>query len=424
MNQTESFTARAQQVIPGGVNSPVRAFRNVERPPLYATSGKGAHLSFTDGRTLIDYCLSFGPLILGHAYPDVVQAIQTTAARGTSFAVTTEQEIELAEFLVEHIHAAEKVRLVNSGTEAVMTAIRLARGFTGRTKVLKFSGCYHGHVDSMLVQAGSGVAGLAAASSAGVTEHAAEETLVVPFNDADLLREIILQHGDEIAAILVEPIAANMGLVEAEAGFLDRIQHQANSCGALLIFDEVITGFRLCCGAYSNLSGHQPDITCMGKIIGGGMPTGAIAGRAEVMNHLAPDGPVYQAGTLSGNPASVAAGLATLRALKSLDPYEALNQRTRLLTEGLQSLAEENGVALSIPQIGSLFCLFFRETKPTNFDEVMQSNTGAFVDLWSRLIDEGVYLAPSPFETGFLSLAHGDAEIEQTLAAFGNALTS
>ncbi len=418
MSDTSTFTERAQRVIPGGVNSPVRAFRNVNRPPLYAASGKGAHLTMEDGQTLIDYCLSFGPLMMGHAYPDVVAAIQATAAHGTSFAVTTEKEIELAEFLIDHIDAADKVRLVNSGTEAVMTAIRLARGVTGRPKVLKFSGCYHGHVDSMLVQAGSGVAGLAAASSAGVTEQAAENTLVVPYNDVDELREVINLHGHELAAILVEPIAANMGLVQPEPGFLDLLQHQAASSGALLIFDEVITGFRFTCGAYSNTTGHQPDITCLGKVIGGGMPIGALAGRAEIMDQLAPDGPVYQAGTLSGNPVSVAAGLATVRALEAVNPYAKLARKAEALSDGMQQLADEKGIPLSVPTTGGMFSLFYRETAPSNFDEVMQSDTEAFVGLWSNLIDEGVYLAPSPFETGFLSNAHTDDDVTATLAAF------
>ena len=331
---------RAEAVMPGGVNSPVRAFKAVGGDPIFASRGKGAYLETTDGHKLVDYCLSFGPLILGHAHPDVSAAIALAAGRGTSYAVTTEAEIEMAEMIQAAIPSIERVRLVSSGTEACMTALRLARGATGRNKVLKFSGCYHGHTDGMLVQAGSGVAGIASASSDGVPRSVAEDTLVANYNDSEQVTSIVEQHGDDLAAIIVEPVAANMGLVLPDDAFLGHLRSLCDKTGALLIFDEVITGFRLTFGGYQNICDITPDLTCLGKVIGGGMPIGAVGGRMAIMEHLAPIGSVYQAGTLSGNPVSVAAGLATLKRLKTQNPYAALQKVTEKLVDQIKSAAK------------------------------------------------------------------------------------
>lgn len=419
---TTDLRSRANAVIPGGVNSPARAFKSVGGNPLFAERAEGPYLYTRDGRKLLDFCLSFGPMILGHADPDVVSALREAAGRGTSYAMTTEAEIEMAELLTDSIEVMDKVRLVNSGTEAVMTALRLARGYTGREKILKFSGCYHGHIDSMLVQAGSGVAGIASASSAGVTSDAAGSTLVAPFNDVEAVETLVRAHAGELAAIVVEPIAANMGLVVPEPKYLLRLRELATEVGALLIFDEVITGFRLTFGAFANLCCAKPDLVTLGKIIGGGLPIGAVGGRAEVMNHLAPDGPVYQAGTLSGNPLCMAAGLANLRKLRELDPYETLAARTRRLTDGMKAVADEKGIPVAIPRDGSMFSLFFRASEPRNFAEVQNSDTERFAKVFHSLLDAGIYLPPSPFETSFLSILHSDERMDEVLTAWTAAL--
>lgn len=416
------LSQRAHAVIPGGVNSPVRAFKSVGGDPFFAERAEGPWLHTTDGRKLLDFCLSFGPMILGHADPDVQAAMRAAVPRGTSYAVTTEAEIELAELITNAIPVMDKVRLVNSGTEAVMTALRIARGATGRSRILKFSGCYHGHTDSMLVQAGSGVAGIAAASSAGVTAETASDTLVAPFHDREAVEALVREHGNDLAAIVVEPIPANMGLVLPEPGFLKFLREQADRCGALMISDEVITGFRVCFGAFANICCAKPDLITLGKIIGGGMPIGAVGGRADLMDHLAPNGPVYQAGTLSGNPFCVAAGLATLRKLRDLDPYDTLEQRTTFFANTLRDMASKKGVALSVPSIGSLYSTFFRPTEPRNFDEVSESDAEAFRTVFHSLLVSGVYVAPSAFEAGFLSTTHGDREIAFALEAWERAL--
>jgi len=418
----EDLKKRSRAVIPGGVNSPVRAFKSVGGNPLFAKSARGAILNTVDGRELIDFCLSFGPLIHGHAHPEIIEAVQQAATRGTSYAVTTEAEIELAERITGAVNSMDKVRMVNSGTEAVMTAVRLARGATGRQRILKFSGCYHGHLDSLLVSAGSGVAGIASASSAGVSDQDAGNTLVTPFNDLPSLKNLIDQYGSEIAVIAVEPIAANMGLVLPEPGFLLALRELCDECGALLLFDEVITGFRMTYGSYSNLCGVTPDLTCLGKIIGGGMPIGAVGGRAELMDHLAPDGDVYQAGTLSGNPISVACGLANLNILERDDPYPALATETAWFAEQVRNLAGNHGVALQVPQIASLFSLFFMEKAPHNFEEVKHANADKFVTFFHSMLEQGVYLAPSAFECGFLSSAHTRELLNTVLAAMDVAL--
>jgi len=419
-----SLTSRANAVIPGGVNSPVRAFKSVGGNPLHAVSAKGAILKTADGRELIDFCLSFGPLMLGHAHPDIVSAVQTVAAKGTSFAVTTEAEIEIAELIAGAVETVEKVRLVNSGTEAVMTAVRLARGITGRSKVLKFSGCYHGHLDSLLVSAGSGVAGIASASSAGVTPASAAQTVVAPYNDFEAVTALVDEFGDELALIACEPIAANMGLVPPAPKFLLHLREQADRCGALLLFDEVITGFRMTFGGWQNLCCAKPDLTCLGKIIGGGLPIGAVGGPAALMDRLAPEGDVYQAGTLSGNPVSVAAGLANLRRLKADNPYPALAAETERFAMAVKGFAAARGIDLQVPTEASLFSMFFNPEAPRNFDGVKASKPEPFVKLFHGLLERGVYLAPSPFECGFLSTAHTPEVVDKSLEAFEAAFAS
>ena len=408
--------------MPGGVNSPVRAFRSVGGEPIYARSARGAELTTTDGRTLIDYCMSFGPLILGHAHPAVVEAVQQAVMRGTSYAVTTEAEIEMAELIREAIPSMERVRLVSSGTEACMTAIRLARGFTGREKVLKFSGCYHGHADCMLVKAGSGVAGIASASSAGVPHGCAANTLVARYNHLEDVDALISEHGSDLAAIVVEPVAANVGLIMPDNGFLDGLRARADAVGALLMFDEVINGFRFTFGGYQNLCGVKPDITCLGKIIGGGMPVGAVGGRADVMEHLAPLGDVYQAGTLSGNPVSVAAGLATLRWLKDNNPYAALERDTAYLVSAIQIAASRNSIPVTIPTLGSIFSVFFGDFAVRDFDDVMRTEKGRYIKVFHALMKHGVYMPPSPYEVSFLSVAHTEQHLRKTIAAWEVAL--
>jgi glutamate-1-semialdehyde 2,1-aminomutase len=422
MSTPASLLSRSRAVIPGGVNSPARAFKSVGGNPLFAQRAEGPYLHTSDGRRLIDFCLSFGPMILGHADPDVVGAIRDAAGRGTSYAVTTEAEIEMAELLTSAIPLMQKVRLVNSGTEAVMTALRLARGATGRRKILKFSGCYHGHTDGMLVQAGSGVAGIARASSAGVTPECAADTLVAPYNDPEAAAALVAEHGADLAAIVVEPIAANMGLVLPTPKYLLRLRELCDASGALLIFDEVITGFRLSFGAFANLCCAKPDLVTLGKIIGGGLPIGALGGRADLMDQLAPDGPVYQAGTLSGNPLCVAAGLATLRKLQSLNPYALLAERCARFTDALKAAAAAKGLPIVIPKDGSMWSPFFRHSEPRNFAEVMECDSAAFVRLFHALLAEGVYLPPSAFETSFLSICHDDALLDRVIAAWTRAL--
>jgi len=408
--------------MPGGVSSPVRDFRAVGGVPIFAVAGRGAYLFTTDGRSLVDFCMSFGPLILGHGHPEVVEAASAAVRNGTSFGVTTEAEIELAELIREAIPSIEKIRLVNSGTEAVMTAIRLARGVTGRSKILKFTGCYHGHSDSLLVEAGSGVAGIARASSAGVPDELARCTIVAPYNDPAAVTGVVRAHGEELAAIAVEPVAGNMGVILPEEGFLEQLRKLADECGALLLFDEVITGFRLHFGGYQQLCGVTPDLTCLGKVIGGGMPIGAVGGRAEIMDHLTPGGDVYQAGTLSGNPVSVAAGLATLRALQKLDPYAALEERTRQLVEEIRGAGEEAGVPLYVPQVGSLFNLFFTPNPVRSFADVMQCDRERYARFFHAVLEQDVYLPPSPFEACFASVAHEEATMEKALQAFRKGL--
>lgn len=422
MRTAAELKARAEAVMPGGVNSPVRAFRSVEGEPIFARRARGAFLETTDGRRLVDFCMSFGPLILGHAHPVISEAIAAAAARGTSYAVTTEAEIEMAELIRSAIPAVQKVRLMSSGTEACMTAMRLVRGFTGRNKVLKFSGCYHGHADGLLVRAGSGVAGLAAATSAGIPDSYVEHTLVARYNTLEDVERLVDAHGPDLAAIFVEPVAANVGLIEPRPGFLAGLRALADRCGALLVFDEVITGFRLTFGSFSSLCGVTPDLVCLGKIIGGGLPVGALGGRADIMDRLAPLGPVYQAGTLSGNPVSVAAGLAGLRHLQADPPYAALERRTQAYAGAIAAMAARLGLAVQVPSRGSLFSLFFMDRPPDTFEDIAQARADRFRRLFHALLARGVYLPPSPYEVGFLSTAHDEAVLEGTLAAWAEAL--
>ncbi len=419
----EALAARARRAMPGGVNSPVRAFGAVGVPPIFAREAQGATLTTTDGRALIDYCQSFGPLILGHAHPEVVAAIQAAAARGTHYGVTTEAEIELAERIKAAIPSIERLRLVSSGTEACMTAIRVARGATGRNKILKFSGCYHGHADACLVKAGSGVAGIASASSAGVPAGCVGDTLVARYNHPEDVTELVQQHGHELAAILVEPVAANMGLVQPADGFLAFLREQADASGALLVFDGVICGFRFCYGEYQQICGVTPDITCLGKIIGGGLPVGAVGGRADVMEQLAPLGPVYQGGTLSGNPVAAAAGLATLHRLQADQPYAELERQTGRLVAALQDAARAAGVALQLPTLGSLVGVVFSDQPIRGFEDIERTRQDQFQILFQSLLQQGIYWPPSPFEVAFLSTAHTEAHIAQTIAAWQHALT-
>ena len=407
----------AQRVLPGGVNSPVRAFQAVGGEPHFITRGEGAYVVDADGRRLIDYVCAFGPLILGHAHPDVVQALQDTAARGAAFGAPTELETALAERVVAALPSAEQVRFVNSGTEATMTAIRLARGITNRNKVLKFDGCYHGHADGLLARAGSGIATLSLPDSAGVPPAYAAETLIAPYNDLDAVTALAHEHAVDLAAIIVEPVAANMGVVPPRDGFLAGLRDVAASAGALLIFDEVITGFRVHPGGAQTLYGVHPDLTCLGKVVGGGLPVGAVAGSRAFMEQLAPLGPVYQAGTLSGNPLTMAAGVATLDALAAEGAYDALEQRAAQLAQGLEEAARAAGVPYGVNRVGSLLTGFFTDVAPHDYPSAARSDTQAFTHFFQAMLAEGVQLAPSKFEAMFISLAHGPAEIDATLQA-------
>ncbi len=408
---------QSQKHIPGGVNSPVRAFGSVGGTPRFFARGEGPRVWDADGKSYLDYVGSWGPLILGHAHPEVVRAVQETAAKGLSFGAPTELELAMADLLVERVPSLEKVRLVSSGTEATMSAIRLARGFTGRSKLIKFEGCYHGHADSLLVKAGSGALTFGQPSSAGVPAEVTAHTLVLDYNDIDQVNRVFAEQGKDIACVIVEPVAGNMNLIAPKPGFLECLRENCTRHGALLIFDEVMTGFRVGPGSAQGLYGITPDLTTLGKVIGGGLPVGAFGGRAEIMDKLAPLGPVYQAGTLSGNPVAVAAGLATLKALAAPGFYEALAAKTRKLVEGLAAAAQEAGVLFSAQSVGGMFGLYFAAKPPTGYAEVMACDKAAFNRFFHLMLVEGVYLAPSAFEAGFVSAAHSDADIDATLEA-------
>jgi glutamate-1-semialdehyde 2,1-aminomutase len=412
---------QSQKVIPGGVNSPVRAFRSVGGTPRFFTRGSGPRVWDADGKVYLDYVGSWGPLILGHADPDVVRAVQEAAANGLTFGAPTEAELILAELLTRLLPGMEKLRLVSSGTEATMSAIRLARGYTGRSLIVKFEGCYHGHADSLLVKAGSGALTFGQPSSAGVPAEVTAHTLVLDYNDVAQVDRVFTERGEEIACVIVEPVAGNMNLVTPVPGFLEALRENCTKYGAVLIFDEVMTGFRVGPQGAQGLYGIQPDLTTLGKVVGGGMPLGVFGGRAEIMDRLAPLGPVYQAGTLSGNPVAVAAGLATLSKLQERGFYERLSARTRQLTDGLAAAAREAGVIFSAQSVGGMFGIYFCAHPPTSHAEVMAADRQAFNRFFHLMLLEGVYLAPSAFEAGFVSAAHTEADIEFTLACAARA---
>jgi glutamate-1-semialdehyde 2,1-aminomutase len=413
----ESLFARAQRSIPGGVNSPVRAFRAVGGTPPFLERAAGAYLWDADGTRYIDYVGSWGPMIAGHTHPAVVEAVQEAASRALSFGAPTEAEIELAEEIVRLVPSVEQLRLVSSGTEATMTALRLARGFTARSALVKFEGCYHGHADALLVKAGSGALTFGNPSSAGVPSEVAAQTLVLDYNNTAQVRELFQARGKDIACVIVEPVAGNMNLVLPATGFLEALREECTRHGALLIFDEVMTGFRVGLGGAQARYGVRPDLTTLGKVIGGGLPLGALGGRREIMQQLAPLGPVYQAGTLSGNPLAVAAGLATLKLVQQKGFHETLETTTRSLVAGLNVEARRAGVTFSAQSIGSMFGMYFRNAPPQSFAEVMQCDRERFNRFFHAMLAHGVYLAPSAYEAGFVSGAHGAAEVEATLNA-------
>ncbi|HZG87065.1 glutamate-1-semialdehyde 2,1-aminomutase [Paenibacillus sp.] len=413
---------RAKRIIPGGVNSPVRAFRSVGGEPFFVDRGEGSRIYDIDGNAYIDYVGSWGPLILGHAHPEVLAAVNDAAARGTSFGAPTERETEMAELVCERMPSVEVVRMVNSGTEATMSALRLARGFTNRQKIVKFEGSYHGHADALLIKAGSGVATLGLPDSPGVPAGVAEHTITVPYNDLESLKLAFERFGEQIAAVIVEPIAGNMGVVPPIPGFLEGLREVTNQYGALLIFDEVMTGFRVHLHSAQGLYGVTPDLTCMGKVIGGGLPVGAYGGRRDIMEHIAPSGPIYQAGTLSGNPLAMAAGITTLRLLGRPGVYEELERKSARLEEGLARNAREFGIPSTINRVGSMVCPFFTDKRVVDYATAKTSDLERFNRVFGRLLDRGVSIAPSQFEGLFVSLAHTDEDIELTIEAHYEAL--
>lgn len=423
MGLTNSATllARAREVIPGGVNSPVRAYGAVGGNPPFIRRAEGPYIYDVDGNRYIDYVCSWGPLILGHRHPRVVAAVEEALADGTSFGAPTEREVVLAELLVEALPAVESVRLVNSGTEATMSALRLARAYTGRSKIVKFEGCYHGHVDYLLIKAGSGALTFGVPSSPGVPAAAAADTVVLPYNDTNRLAEFFAAQGREVAAVIVEPVAGNMGCVPPEPSFLAELRRLTRESGSLLIFDEVITGFRVGYSGAQGLYGVEPDLTCLGKIIGGGLPVGAYGGRKEIMAMVAPAGPVYQAGTLSGNPLAVAAGTATLSVLKETSPYGELEEKGRVLAAGLAEAAAEAGLPVTINRQGSMLTVFFTGEPVKDNATAVKADTGRFARFFRAMLAAGIYLPPSQFECWFISTAHGEEEIARTVEAARNA---
>ena len=415
MTKSEAFFERAQEFIPGGVNSPVRAFRSVGGKPLFIAQGQGSRLFDVDGNEYIDYVGSWGPLLLGHRHPEIIAALEGALEIGTSFGAPTAREIDLAEEICYAVPSIEMVRLVNSGTEATMSAIRLARAFTGRDLIVKFDGCYHGHVDSLLVQAGSGMATLGIADTRGVPQAFCDTTISLPYNSEAAVEAAFHAHGDRIAAVIVEPVAGNMGCVPPAAGFLEALRSITHKAGALLIFDEVMTGFRVAFGGAQQLYGIMPDLTTLGKVIGGGLPVGAYGGRKEIMKLIAPSGPVYQAGTLSGNPLAVAAGLAMLRHLKKHpEVYAQLEVRAARLCAAVPE-------GITVNRVGSMFTCFFTSQPVTDYESAKRSDTARFARFFRAMLERGVYLAPSQFEAAFVSAAHTERDIEETIAAAGEA---
>ena len=417
LEKSKALWEAACNALAGGVNSPVRAFKAVGGAPFFAAEGQGPTVTDADGNTYIDYVLSWGPLVLGHAHPRVVEAVRAAAAKGASFGIPTEAETVLARKVMAHLPSIERIRFVNSGTEATMSALRLARGFTGREKVVKVEGGYHGHVDSLLAKAGSGPATLGIPTTPGVPEAYAQTTLTVPFNDLDAARLAFEHHGPGIACFILEPVAGNMGVIPPEPGYLEGLRELTRDHGALLIFDEVMTGFRVALGGAQQACGVTPDLTTLGKVIGGGMPVGAYGGSREIMDHLAPAGDVYQAGTLSGNPLATAAGIATLEVLEAPGNFERITARLTQLGEGLKETAAKHGIPLYTTQAGTMGCAFFHDGPVRNFAEAAESDTTRYARFFWAMLERGVYFAPSQFEACFLSLAHTEADIDRTLDA-------
>ncbi len=425
MTQAKDLFEKARKVIPGGVNSPVRAFNGVGGTPVYVERAEGPYIIDSEGRRYIDYVGSWGPMILGHAHAEVIAEVKQAAEKGLSFGAPTEIETRMAEKVCELVPSVEQVRMVSSGTEATMSALRLARGFTGRDKIVKFEGCYHGHSDALLVKAGSGALTLGVPSSPGVPAAVAADTITLVYNDSDSVKAAFAELGEQIACVIVEPVAGNMNCIPPEEGFLQTLRDVCNQYGSVLIFDEVMTGFRVGLNSAQGLFDVIPDLTTLGKVIGGGMPVGAFGGRKDIMEYLAPVGPVYQAGTLSGNPVAMAAGLKTLELVSRPGFYQQLTTQTEKLVTGIRQRAEQAGVALSSNQVGGMFGLFFtEEEKISRFAQVMQCNQERFKQFFHAMLDEGVYLAPSAFEAGFVSAAHDDDVIEQTLDAAGRVFKS
>lgn len=414
----------ARSIIPGGVNSPVRAFKAVSMNPLFIEKSNGSRVIDVDENEYIDYIGSWGPLILGHSHPQVVKAIQDAAAAGTSYGAPCRAEIELARLVTQAFPSIDKVRMVSSGTEATMSAVRLARAFTGRSKIVKFEGCYHGHGDSFLIKAGSGLLTAGVPSSPGVPEALAELTLVASYNELESVHKLFKQHGSEIAAVIVEPVAGNMGLVLPEPGFLQGLRDLTREYESLLIFDEVISGFRLCFGGYQNIVGIKPDLTTLGKIIGGGLPVGAYGGSREIMDRVAPEGNVYQAGTLSGNPVAMAAGLATLKILHDEPPYDRLEEYGQIIADAITNSLEKRKISFAVNRIGSMFSLFFTGHKVRSYEDVMSCNTDLYSRFFRALIRQGIYFPPSQFEVCFISQAHSIKDLEQTVQAIDRAVDS
>ncbi len=416
-SRNQQLFEKSQKLIPGGVNSPVRAFRSVGGTPVFFKRGLGSKLWDEDDKQYIDYIGSWGPMILGHAHPEVIKAVQETAENSLSFGAPTARELDMAEMVTKLVPSMEQVRLVSSGTEATMSAIRLARGFTNRSKIVKFEGCYHGHADALLVKAGSGLLTFGTPSSAGVPPEVAAHTLTLNYNDMAGVEALFKEIGNEIACVIVEPVAGNMNLITPVPGFLECLREQCTKHGAVLIFDEVMTGFRVALGGAQAHYNIKPDLSTLGKVIGGGLPVGAFGGRADIMHCLAPVGPVYQAGTLSGNPVAVAAGLKTLSLIQAPNFHEKLASTAKALVNGLSAAAKEAGIGFSANSIGGMFGIYFSKTVPTSFDEVMKSDKEAFNRFFHLMLDEGIYLAPSAFEAGFVSAAHSQEDIDATIAA-------
>ncbi|HEG43013.1 MAG TPA: glutamate-1-semialdehyde-2,1-aminomutase [Phycisphaerales bacterium] len=404
----------AKKVIPGGVNSPVRAFKSVGATPIFIEKAKAQYLYDADGNKYLDYCLSWGPMILGHANKLILDEVRKAMVKGTSYGIPTENETVLAKMIVNAFESVEKVRLVSSGTEAVMTAIRLARGTTGRDKIIKFIGCYHGHVDHMLVQAGSGLTTLGSPSSPGVPKDFTRHTILVPYNDLEATKKAFEKYSDKIAAVIIEPVAGNMGVISAEKSFLHGLRSLCNRNDSILIFDEVISGFRLTYGGVQKLLGINSDLTCMGKIIGGGFPIGAVGGKAKIMDNLSPQGSIYQAGTLSGNPVCVAAGIATLKTLKSQNPYPKLARRTKQLCKAISETLDDTGTSHTINQIGSMFTLFFNPGPVTDYKSAIKSDTKLYAKYFGQMLKSGIYLPPSQFEANFISTKHTQRDFDKT----------